>query len=100
MVFCYTLNGIKISAYESREKIINIFLDEKIVIIHSNNNGFIFDLYTFDNVDSSFYCDFFKESKGIQKKIEYCYFYPRINKYLMICQDNKGHFYEIENENE
>ena len=100
MVFCYTLNGIKISAYESREKIINIFLDEKIVIIHSNNNGFIFDLYTFDNVDSSFYCDFFKESKGIQKKIEYCYFYPRINKYLMICQDNKGHFYEIENEND
>ena len=99
-IFSYTLNGIMISFYESSVKIIKCFFDEKIVIIHSNNNGFIFDLYTFDSVDSSFYCDFFKESKGIQKKIEYCYFYPRINKYLMICQDNKGHFSEIENEND
>ena len=97
-IFSYTLNGIMISFYESPVKIIKCFFDEKIVIIHSNNNIFTYNLYTFDEVALSSYCDFNKESKGLQTEIEYCYFYPQINYYLMICGDNKGYFYKLEKE--
>ena len=91
-VFCYTLNGIKVSYYDSHEKIIKIFIDEKINIVYWNNNGLSFYLYTFDEIIKNFFCDFTKDYKAFELKINFCQYYPQIKKYLMICSDNKAYF--------
>ena len=49
-IYCYTLNGIKVSSYDSVEKIVKCFIDEKINVVFNNNNGLSFYLYTFDEV--------------------------------------------------
>jgi len=91
-VFCYTLNGIKVSYYDSLEKIVKIFVDEKINIVYWNNNGNSFYLYTFDEIINNFFCDFTKDFKAFKLKINFCQYYPQIKKYLMICSDNKAYF--------
>ena len=92
-VYCYTFNGMKISLYEINEKIIKCFTDEYINVVHLNNNGFSFYLYSFDVPKDSFYCDFTKDSKALNFKIMYCQYYPKNKKYLMISSNNKASFY-------
>ena len=95
-IFCYTLNGIQISCYENSKKIIKCFIDEKINIIHINNNIFSFYLYTFDEIYKSQYCEFIKDFQGLKLYIKECFYFPQIKTYLMFCNDNKIYFYQIE----
>ena len=92
-VYSYTLNGIKVSLYESPEKIIKCFVDEKVNIVFKNNNGLSFYLYTFDEIFSNFYCDFTDDFQAFTIKINNCQYYPQNKKYLMICSDNKASFF-------
>ena len=94
-VYCYTLNGIKVSFYECAEKIIKCFDDENLSVITSNNNGYIYNLYTFEEILSHFFVDFTK-SKGNTITIKDCQYYPHIKNFLMICSDNKAYFYNNE----
>ena len=96
-VFCYTLNGIKISFYEYPKKIVKCFVDEKINIIFENSNGFSFHLYTFDELCENFFCDFNSDVTDLKVKINYCQYYPKIKKYLIICSDNKASFFDNDN---
>ena len=91
-VYCYTLNGIKISFYDSTEKIIKCFVDEKITIIFLNNFGLSFYLYTFDEIYKDFFCNYINDSKEFKFQIYNCQYYPQNKKYLMICDDNKAYF--------
>ena len=97
-VYSYTLNGIKISFYEGIQKIIKCFSNEKMNIIVDNNNGFSFYLYTFDELCNNFYCDFTKDYKAFEIKINHCQYYPKKKKYLMICSHNKSFFYNNDND--
>ena len=96
-VFCYTLNGIKISFYEYPKKIVKCFVDEKINIIFENSNGFSFHLYTFDELFENFFCEFNSDVTDLKVKINYCQYYPKIKKYLIICSDNKASFFDNDN---
>ena len=92
-VYCYSLNGMKISLYEINQKIIKCFIDEYISVIHLNNNGFIYYLYSFEEPKESFYCDFTKDSKALNSNIRFCQYYPKNKKYLMISSNNKAAFF-------
>ena len=92
-VYCYTLNGMKVSFYDSTEKIVKCFVDEKINIVFWNNNGLSFHLYTFDEICNNFFCDFTDDLKAFTIKINFCQYYPQNKKYLMICSDNKASFF-------
>ena len=93
-ILSYTLNGIPVSSYGSREKIVKCFMDEKFNVVHMNNNSLSFDLYSFDNISKCFYIEFTKDYRGWKIKINYCQYYPKIKKYLMINDDCKAYFYE------
>ena len=94
----YTLNGIPISSSESRLKIVKCFMDEKINIVVTNNNTFSYYLYSFDNPCKNLYFEFTKDFKGWTININFCQYYPKIKKYLMINDDNKAYFYENKND--
>ena len=91
-VYCFTLNGMKVSSYVSNEKIVKCFVDEKINIIFGNNTASNFYLYTFDEICENFCCDPKKDLKTKEIKICNCQYYPQNKKYLMICSDNKASF--------
>ena len=90
----YTLNGIPVSSYGSRLKIVKCFMDEKFNVIHTNNNFINFSLYSLDNILKCFYIEFTKDYRGWTIKINFCQYYPKIKKFLMINDDNKAYFYE------
>ena len=95
-IYCYSLNGMKISFYEVNQKIIKCFVDEYINVVHLNNNGFSYNLYSlnsFDKPKEDFYCDFNKDSKDLELKIYFSQYYPKNKKYLMISSDNKASFF-------
>ena len=94
----YTLNGIPISSSESRLKIVKCFMDEKINIVVTNNNTFSYYLYSFDNPCKNLYFEFTKDFKGWTININFCQYYSKIKKYLMINDDNKAYFYENKND--
>ena len=96
-VYCFTLNGILLSFYDSPGEIIKCFVDEKINIVFWNTNGLTFYLYTFDEIYKDFYCDFNKDSKGVRININYCQYYPKYQKYLMVCTNNKVLFFNNDN---
>ena len=92
-VHCYTLNGVKVSFFEGHEKIVKCFVNNKINILFTNNNGISFHLYTFDDTSNNFFCDFEENNKPKIVSIKNCQYYPQIKKYLIICTDNKAYFY-------
>ena len=91
-IYCYTLSGIKVSLYETYEKVIKCFVDEKINIVFKNNNGLTFNFYTFDEICTNFFCDFREDYNGVEIKINFCQYYPHNKKFLMLCSDNKSSF--------
>ena len=72
--------------------------DEKINIVVTNNNTFSYYLYSFDNPCKNLYFEFTKDFKGWTININFCQYYSKIKKYLMINDDNKAYFYENKND--
>ena len=83
---------MKISSYDSFEKVIKCFVDEKINIVFWNNVGLSFYLYTFDEIYNQFFCNYMKDFLEFKFHIYNCQYYPDNKKYLMICDDNKAYF--------
>ena len=92
-IYSFTLNGIKVSLYNSHEKIVKCFVNETFNIIFWNNNGLSFYIYTFDEIYNNFFCEFTNDFKAFGIKIISCHYYPKYKKYLMICSDNKAYFF-------
>ena len=88
-VYSYTLNGMKVSFYDSSETIVKCFVDEKINIVFSNNFCLSFYLYTFDEIYKDYFCNYINDFKKFKFHICNCQYYPKNKIYLMICNDNK-----------
>ena len=84
---------MRISLHETNEKIVKCFLDEKFNVVLWNNNGFSFYLYSFDKSVESFCCNSTKDSKSLTIKINYCQYFQKNEKYLMISSNNKASFF-------
>ena len=95
-IYCYSINGIRISFDESYEKIIKCFVDEKINIIFANKNGVSFYLYTFDEIYENLLC-FSEDVKLMDIKVNNCQYYPQNKTYLMILSNNNAFFVENDN---
>ena len=93
-IYCYTLNGMMISFYETHENIVKCFTEEKFNIVLWNNNVLSYPLYSFDEACRLFYCDFTKDLKAWTIKINSCQYFPKNKIYLMISSNNKATFLE------
>ena len=93
-IYCYTLNGMMISFYETHENIVKCFTEEKFNIVLWNNNVLSYPLYSFDEACRLFYCDFTKDLKAWTIKINSCQYFPKNKIYLIISSNNKATFLE------
>ena len=88
-IACYTLNGIKVTYLETRQKIVKFFVEEEIFIILDNKNIFGYKLYDFDNFQTNLFCDYNDNFGGNKVHIKFCSYYPKIRKLLIVFNDNK-----------
>ena len=95
-IICYTLNGIKATAYETQNKIVKFFVEEeKIIIVQENKNIFIYNSYDLYKIRDSIFCDYLDNYGGIDIHIQYCNYFPKIKKMLILFSDNKIDFKNI-----
>ena len=95
-IICYTLNGIISTCFEIPEKIVNFYyVEDKIIIINENRNIFIYDCYDLYNLKDNIFCDYCKNYKGNKVYIKYCSYYPKVRKLLIIFNNNKVQFQDL-----
>ena len=99
-IISLTLNGILISSTENSINIIKCFAEEKILEIFSNGNILChncYDLYKIEESTFSEYITNYEEENYNSLNINYCVYYPKIKRLLLIYNDNKISFQKIEN---
>ena len=95
-ISCYTLNGIHATSLENHRKIVKFFVEEEIFIIFDNKNIFVYNCYDFDKAITDLFCDYNDNFEGNKVYIKYCSYYPKIRKLLIVFNDNKIIFKNID----
>jgi hypothetical protein len=95
---CFTLNGIKVTSFESSEKIIKFFVNENVVIVQKNGNIFSYNSYDLYNLVNNAYSEYIEDNQENQNSrinIKECFYWPKVNRLLMIYSDNKVSFQNL-----
>ena len=99
-IFSLTLNGIHISSTENSKNIIKCLADEKILEIYSNGNIIshnCYDLYQVKENAFSDYINNYEEENFNNININYCVYYPKIKRLLLVYNNNRISFQKIDN---
>ena len=94
--FCYTLNGIQVTNSEVTKKIIRLFADEKLNVVYINGNIFSYNYSDLDTPKNSIYSEYINKNDDEKLSIKYSMYYPKFRKLLIIYNNNKISFQNIQ----
>ena len=96
-MFCFTLNGIQATFCEDNsDNIYRCFFEEKLNVVYTNGNIISYNCYDFKTPFEYLFSEYIENDfEGERIRINYCNYYPKIRKYLIIYSDNNISFEKI-----
>ena len=95
-MFCFTLNGIQATFCEdSSDNIYRCFFEGKLNVVYTNGIIISYNCYDFQNPFKNLVPKYIEVFEGERIRINYCNYYPKIKKYLIIYSDNNISFEKV-----
>jgi len=96
-IFCFTLNGIQVTFCEDNSDNINrCFFEEKLNVVYTNGNIMSYNCYDFQTPVEYLFSKYIEDDFEREKiTINYCNYYPKIKKYLIIYSNNNISFEKV-----
>ena len=95
-MFCFTLNGVQATFCEDNsDNIYRCFFEGKLNVVYTNGIIISYNCYDFQNPFKNLVPKYIEVFEGKRIRINYCNYYPKIKKYLIIYSDNNISFEKV-----
>ena len=96
-IFCFTLNGIQATFCEDNsDNIYKCFFDGKLNVVYTNGMIISYNCYDFQTPFKNLFPKYIDDFEGGERiRINFCNYYPKIRKYLIIYSDNHISFEDV-----